>query len=342
MSEVELPGTGGMFKAAPEDFVVEEIPAYLPSGEGDHTYLFIEKRSLTTDEAKVRLAKALGVSPDDVGAAGQKDRQAITRQWLSFPRVAPELALQVRIDGVRVLDAKRHGNKLRTGHLHGNRFTIRLRGTTEGLARASRILSALAQGGMPNEFGAQRFGKDNVERGRAILRGQRLPGHVSRSQRRLYVSAIQSLLFNQYLARRLSDNLMHTAITGDVLKKTDSGGLFVADDGALESVRIRAGECVVTGPMFGHKMMAPPPESASAEREQSILSEAQLTAADFEKAGPLAEGTRRAISVPVQEISVAALAEANAVVLTFSLPPGSYATVALDRVVHGMKVAPPY
>src|SRR5437899_11014052 len=123
----DLPGTGGASKLTPDDFMVEEVPAYPPKGEGDHTFLWIEKRGRTTLEAVRALAQTLGVDPREAGMAGLKDRQALTRQWVSLPRVDPERARAVVLEGVRVLDAQRHPHKLRTGHLAANRFTITIR-----------------------------------------------------------------------------------------------------------------------------------------------------------------------------------------------------------------------
>src|SRR5580658_1714062 len=94
----DLPGTGGSFKARPEDFVVEEIPAYLPAGTGEHTLLFIEKRNLTTREAVAALCRALRVREADAGVAGLKDRVALTRQWISLPQVDPQEAVGVALD----------------------------------------------------------------------------------------------------------------------------------------------------------------------------------------------------------------------------------------------------
>src|SRR5690242_15079779 len=112
------------FVPSPETFVVEEIPAYEPSGEGEHTYVWIEKRGLTTMDAVKRLARALDTDARDIGYAGLKDRNAVTRQWISVPRVEPERVLAIAEPDLRVLAAKRHGNKLRTGHLRGNRFEV--------------------------------------------------------------------------------------------------------------------------------------------------------------------------------------------------------------------------
>src|SRR5512142_974862 len=110
------------FVPSPETFVVEEIPAYLPTGEGEHVYLWIEKQDLTTLEAVNRLARVLGVDARDIGYAGMKDRRATTRQWLSIRGVEEARAGAATMAGLRVLQVARHKNKLRVGHLHGNRF----------------------------------------------------------------------------------------------------------------------------------------------------------------------------------------------------------------------------
>src|SRR4051812_18692935 len=118
----DLPGTGGQIKSVPEDFVVEEMPAYTPSGEGSHTYLFIEKRGLTTDDAATQICRALGLRREDAGVAGKKDGQAQTRQWVSLPGDVVEKVRAFTSDALKILQVSKHQNKLRTGHLLGNRF----------------------------------------------------------------------------------------------------------------------------------------------------------------------------------------------------------------------------
>src|SRR5207253_1382227 len=128
----------------------------------------IEKRSLTTWDAVARLGGRLGVAARDVGVAGMKDRHATTRQWLSFPRVDPSLVLEAGDDLIRVLRAERHVNKLRTGHLRGNRFEVIIGDVDPAeKARLHDGLAALARDGLPNRYGTQRFGRerDNAARG---------------------------------------------------------------------------------------------------------------------------------------------------------------------------------
>ncbi len=334
----DLPGTGGLHKATPEDFVVDELPAYAPSGEGGHTFVRIEKRGLTTAEAIARLCRALGAQPKDAGAAGQKDRQALTRQWISLPSVEPERALAASAEGVRVLEAARHGHKLRTGHLAGNRFTLTLRGVVpDGVARARAIVDRLVENGLANYFGQQRVGArgDNATRGKQLLSPDSRV-RVSPNEKRMLVSAYQAELFNRYLDARMTDSLVDRPLAGDVLKKSDTGGLFTVDDTAAAladaAARLTARAVVVTGPMFGHKMMSPPEGTPSRAREDALLAAEGIDAATFKVLGKLAEGTRRPLLVPLAAASVRAGDAPDALVLEFILPPGAYATVLLAEV----------
>ncbi|MCM2357715.1 MAG: tRNA pseudouridine(13) synthase TruD [Geobacteraceae bacterium] len=171
----EIPGTGGIIKESPEDFLVEELPLYLPCGEGEHLYVTIEKRGLTTLEAIRRLGRALDVADREIGYAGMKDAVGVTRQTFSIPRVAPELLSSLELPGIRVLAAARHRNKLRLGHLAGNRFRIRVRGVAAGaLEKAESVLAVLCARGVPNYFGAQRYGAQGNSHliGRAFVRGE--------------------------------------------------------------------------------------------------------------------------------------------------------------------------
>lgn len=169
-----LSGTGGTIKDSIEDFCVEEIPLYLPCGEGEHLYTVIEKRGVTTLDAIRRLARALKLSERDVGYAGMKDARGVTRQTVSLPRVKPEEVLALELPGIRILSAVRHRNKLKLGHLAGNRFRIRVRGVVpDALSRAEAILAVLARRGVPNRFGEQRYGVQGNSHliGRAMLAG---------------------------------------------------------------------------------------------------------------------------------------------------------------------------
>lgn len=150
---------GGALRTVPEDFGVDEIPLYAPSGSGQHLMVRIEKRDLTTPTLIARVASALGLSPRDVGVAGYKDRRAVTRQWISVPGKSPADLDRIDIEGVRVLEHGLHGNRLRMGHLAGNRFRVIVRGADVGAEATCReVLERAAAEGLANGFGPQRFG----------------------------------------------------------------------------------------------------------------------------------------------------------------------------------------
>jgi tRNA pseudouridine13 synthase len=169
----DLPGTGGALKDRPEDFVVDEIPLYPALGVGDHAYARIEKTGMSTREAIRRLALHLGVSESVIGCAGLKDARAVTRQTLSLEHVAPARLEGLVLPGLRVLSVKRHRNKLKPGHLAGNRFEVRVRGVgADAAERTAAVLRVLLARGLPNGFGPQRFGTrgDTHLVGLALLR----------------------------------------------------------------------------------------------------------------------------------------------------------------------------
>ena len=169
----DLPGVGGRIKAQNDDFRVQEIPLYVPSGRGEHVYVTIEKDGLSTFRAIERIARALHINPRAVGCAGLKDAHAVTEQVLSLGDVDPERVKRLSVPNVRVLAVSRHTNKLKMGHLRGNRFSIRIRDVPEETLPAARaILDVLAKRGVPNFFGEQRFGLrgDTHLLGRALVR----------------------------------------------------------------------------------------------------------------------------------------------------------------------------
>jgi tRNA pseudouridine13 synthase len=334
LSTADLAGCGGAMRAL-EDFEVEELPAYLPAGEGEHCFALVEKRGLTTPQAIERICGALGKRLD-VGYAGLKDKAAITRQWLSLPGVRPEELTALPLpQELRILEAALHRNKLRTGHLRGNRFVVTLHGAVaDGLARAEQALARLSADGLPNYYGHQRFGRDgdNAERAARALRGEgKLPG--DRFQRRLLISALQSRLFDEVLAERLAPGGagLRRLVGGEVLQRTDSGGLFVSEEREVDEARLTRGEVVITGPMCGPRMPWPKEGTAARALEESVVQRHGVTPEAFAVFGRLARGGRRPLAVPVEQASVEELAPGD-LRLRFVLPAGSYATVLLREV----------
>jgi tRNA pseudouridine13 synthase len=327
-------GIGGALRTMVEDFEVEELAAYPPSGSGEHVFAWIEKRDLTTAFAVTQLARALGVKDRDVGYAGLKDRRAVTRQWLSLPPpLRPEQVLAVEIPGLRVLRAVAHPHKLRTGHLRGNRFILVVRGAAPHAAAAAQaILDELtAAPGTPNWFGEQRFGRagDNAAAGLALVRKARRFERDPRKNR-LLLSALQSQLFNRWLELRLRDGYYRRVLDGDLLRKL-GGGVFATSAPALDQARLQDGEVVPTGPMFGVEMAAPAPGSSAATREAEVLAEAGLTVAELAPLRKLAPGARRDAAIAITEVAVRELAD-DALQLCFTLPAGGYATAVMREV----------
>jgi tRNA pseudouridine13 synthase len=160
------------FKASEEDFLVEEIPQYLPNGSGEHLYILLEKIGLTTDQVIHRLAQSLKIKPMNIGYAGKKDRIGRTRQWFSLLRITKNQIENLNIPGTKILEMDFHKNKLRLGHLKGNRFIISLKDVEKNsLNIVKQILEELEHNGIPNYFGPQRFGVkgDNPVIGLAIF-----------------------------------------------------------------------------------------------------------------------------------------------------------------------------
>lgn len=338
-----LPGIGGILKQTPADFRVEEIPAYLPTGEGEFLYLWVEKRELAGEQLVSHLARELAISHQDIGMAGLKDRHAITRQWVSVPAKCQPSVEGFSHPQITILASERHRNKLRTGHLRGNRFEVIVRDTRpEAEPHARAIAAAIANSGFPNYFGDQRFGRqaETLTLGFELLRGEKTPQDIPRARRkfllRLALSAVQSQLFNELLARRIHSGTLTTIRAGEVMQVRESGGPFVVDDPATDQARFERREIVPTGPLFGPKMKAPQGEPA--EWEQAILAASGLTASHFEKFANLTSGTRRPLLVWPGDLSVEALADPSpspsagqSLRLTFSLPSGCYATVLLQE-----------
>jgi tRNA pseudouridine13 synthase len=293
-------------------------------------YLWIEKRGLTTPQAVERLATSLGARAEAAGWAGLKDKHAVTRQWVSLHHPATPSATELESEGLRVLEVARHGNKLRTGHLRGNRFSLRLADVPpEHDARAQEALAELSRHGLPNYYGAQRFGQAgrNLHDAYAwLVEGGRAPGKPF--LRKLLVSALQSALFNASLGARLERGALATALEGDVLRKEDTGGLFVSDDLQADAERVARWEISPTGPMFGARMKCP--RGAALALESEVLTRWGVDADCWARAGKFGEGTRRAVRVRAERMQCTR--RAADLVLEFDLPRGSYATVLVEEL----------
>jgi tRNA pseudouridine13 synthase len=323
------------FRQSTQTFVVEEVPLFEPSGRGDHVYIWTRRSGMSTPFLLKQLQRALRLGEVDLGCAGHKDRDALALQTISLPGRLERRAIQVLEGmGVEVLDARRHGHKLRTGKLAGNRFTVTVELDLPGDLEALEARCGMAEReGFPNAFGPQRFADGSaVEEGRRGFLGIRSRGPFRAS--RFAVSVFQSLLFNDVLELRQRRGLYPQPVPGDLMKKHETGGEFVALE-VDETLRARGAalEISPTGPLFGGKM--PRPEGKAWALENEILGRHGLAPAQV--AAARAPGARRFLRVPTGSMDLRT--EDQRVFLGFLLPPGSYASVLLAHL--GIEVVPP-
>jgi tRNA pseudouridine13 synthase len=334
----------GALKQRPEDFVVEEIPAYAPSGTGEHVFLRFTKTDVTTPDAVRAIARSLGCDPREAGFAGMKDRRAVTTQTISLhaprgvdPRELAARAGALSLEGIVVHEASPHGHKMKPGHLVGNRFSVAVRDVpADRVDEAAASLASVAAAGVPNAFGAQRFGRegDNASRALAWLRGKERGPRDPRMQRLLF-SALQSAVFNAVLDARVADGTWTTPLEGDLLKLRSSGGLFLCSDVQTDRQRAALGELSPTGPLIGARMRWP--EGSPAELERRIAAAMLGDGFDLEATRRLGEGTRRVLRLWVQELrwemEPADDGHRGACLrVYFVLPKGAYATTVLSAV----------
>jgi tRNA pseudouridine13 synthase len=344
-----VPLTHGIIRARPEDFVVDERLDFELSGAGEHAWLRLRKRATNTEYLARALARAAGVPVRDVGYAGLKDRHAVTSQWFSVRLPGREIEdWQGRLpDGVEVLEATRHGRKLQRGALAGNHFTITLRDCAGDRAALSRRIAEIARDGVPNYFGEQRFGRDaaNVAHARAMLtgdepvretagapslaRGPRLNPIGDRHRRGIYLSAARAFLFNEVLARRVSDGTWSQLLDGEAVILAGSRSFFVTEtiDNVLRE-RLARHDVHPSGPLWGQGEL-PTRGSARVLEEEAVAPYPELTR------GLAAEGLRqerRALRLLPQALT-AHWPDETTLVLGFALPAGSYATTLLRELV---------
>ncbi|MGL6291573.1 MAG: tRNA pseudouridine(13) synthase TruD [Silanimonas sp.] len=321
-------------KAAPEDFVVEEIAAEPASGQGEHLHLWVEKRGLATTDVVQRLCRWVNLAPVAIGYAGLKDKQAVTRQRFTVhlpKRVAPDLAA-LESDGLRVIEHTWHARKLPRGGLAGNAFTITLRelrgpeGEVPGDALRVAIdsrLQAIAERGVPNRFGVQRFGRfgDNVGQARRMFAGAK----VGRETRSMLLSAARSELFNRVLDARVADGSWERGIDGEVFMLDGRKSVFGPEPLTPDlETRIAAFDVHPTGPLWGRGTLRT--TGAALALEAAIAGDEAALCKGLEEAGLSQE--RRALRVRAEGFAWS-WPQPDVLELRFRLPPGCYATAVL-------------
>ena len=335
------PLAAGDYRASPEDFVVEECLDFTPEGHGEHLWLWLEKRDLSTAELARRLARACAVTPRDIGYSGMKDRVAVTRQWLSVHlpgREAPD-DLEVRLGDtpVRVLAQARHPRKLKRGVHRRNRFRLRLSGPIVAHPELEARWQRLVAAGVPNYFGPQRFGVEghNLTRACGILaRGWR-----KRDDRQgLMLSTARSYLFNELLAARIRAGDWATPLAGEVVMLDGTQSQFVADShvglpddappgGAPLAERAARLDLHPAGPLWGVGRSEAQAEPANHERRLRDANAALCRA--LERSG--VRLSRRALRTRLGQPRLERLGET--LEIDFELPRGAFATAVLRELI---------
>ena len=330
-----VPKAEGIIRSCPEDFVVEEIPRIHAEGEGDHLWLWVEKRSANTDWVAKQLASTAACSPRDVGYAGLKDRHAITRQWFSVPvtETTQHALEQAGIEGVKILESRRHTRKLKRGTLNGNRFQLKIRQFVGDNGQTVNRLEQIRTSGVPNYFGPQRFGYggQNVERGLRLLQNR---ARLARNKRSIYLSAMRSFLFNQVLAERVRRGDWNKIVDGDLAMLDGTQSIFPCEnpDTDIED-RVARLDIHPTGPMPGEK--GSQPGGITAEIEQTVLSNwPQLTEVLVNQR---VAASRRALRLIPAGLEWGF--DGDDLDLQFILPPGAYATTVLREVLDFAEAA---
>ena len=336
------------FKQTPRDFVVEEIPLYEFSGEGEHLILFVRKKGLSTSEMIGQIARYLGIKNKEIGYAGLKDKHAMTKQYISLHKKYEEALENFNFDGIKILSRTYHNNKIRIGHLRGNRFYIKLKKVNPtSAAKIDEALKSIDKNGMPNFFGYQRFGND----GDNHILGEKLAKGEARERnprvKKLLINAYQSHLFNLWLSRRLEINSLVSSfsvdelesllnlpnhelakmkaqkhpfklIDGDIMEHYPHGRLFEFTNAEEDLKRFNERDISVTGLLCGKKT-----------RHADSL--ARVIEKDYDDEIN-ADGARRYAWVYPTDIEGRFNPVEAQYELNFTLPKGSYATVLIEEI----------
>jgi len=324
------PAGCGNIRSRPDDFEVEEVLGHDPTGDGEHLWLWIEKREQNTVDVAKLIAREAGVHPKQVSFAGLKDRNAVTRQYFSVQlpgRDDPDWPAW-SVPGVSILSARRSSRKIRRGRLKGNRFRLVIRDLKVDRELLEQRLLVLREHGAPNGFGEQRFGGNNIARARALFAGD-LRRKPSRHKRGFYLSAARSLIFNRVLVRRVADGSWNRMLAGDVAQLDGSHSIFVPEpaDPDLPD-RCERMDLHPTGPLAGCGESLVSGEVA--DLEQDVFAQEAGLVRGLEQFGLRHE--RRALRMALRDLEWQ-VPEPDVLHLRFTLGQGSYATSVLRELI---------
>jgi len=338
------------FKQNKDDFIVTEIPLYEFSGEGEHLILTIRKKDLSTWDMVGILSDYIGCKSKDIGYAGLKDKNAMTIQNISIPKQYEKKIDDFLHVNIKILNKTYHNNKIRVGHLKGNKFFVRLKRVFPmDAVKLEEALGAISNFGIPNYFGFQRFGidGDNYLKGKEIIDGTRK--EKNRKLKQMYINSYQSFLFNDWLSNRIKisklivafkpeeicDTLKMTKdevkilkaqkhpfklFLGDVMSHYPFGRIFHVEDIKSEAEKFNLRDRVPTGLLCGKKV-------------KLAVANAREIEVQYDKK-TIVDGSRRFAWIFPNEIESNFKEEKNWFELSFTLPKGSYATELIAELIH--------
>ncbi len=323
------PTATGVIRQSAADFKVTEHLGFSPRGEGAHLWLYVEKQHRNSIDVAEQIASAVGCKVADVGYSGLKDKAAVTRQWFSAPLEQNEFDMTaLNGDGIQVLNSRRHTSKLKRGSHQANEFCIIVRDLVGDVDEIELNIVRISQNGVPNYFGAQRFGKH----GNNLLQAQKLfvqQAKLGRVQRSMALSAARSYLFNQVLSARVAAGDWQKAMGGEVMMLAGSNSFFVPNGSETDlAERLVQGDIHPSGPLWGKGRHVA--KGACLALEQSVV-EANAAFADGLCAHGLKQG-RRSLRLLVQSLQYHWLDDCS-LQLKFTLPKGTFATAMLREVV---------
>lgn len=317
----------GQFRVQPADFIVDEQMDIALSGAGEHLWVQVRKTDSNTDWVATQLGRAAGIPGKEVGYAGLKDRYAVTTQWFSlqlpgkadpdFSQLPPE---------IEILQQCRHDRKLRRGAHTGNRFVLTLRECSGDFAQAAQVCEQIAQGGIPNYYGEQRFGHNggNVEKATRWFNGTLRPKNRSLSS--IYLSAARSWVFNAILAERVRNGTWNQRVAGDIFMFDNSNAWFADDSSDELPSRLHALDIHPTGALWGRGTV--PSQADTLVLETAQAAQFPDLCAGLERNGLQQE--RRALRIKVTDLQMEQV-DASTLRLSFGLPASAYATVVLSE-----------
>lgn len=321
----------GVLKSVAEDFFVDEQLSFEPVGEGEHLFLRVEKVGLTTNELIQHVARDFDLKPRDIGYSGLKDKNAVTRQWLSLYLPGREPGDVETGTGYVIVDMARHNRKLRPGTHRSNRFKILIRDVTSVDESFYRQLDSIKKSGMANYFGTQRFGSnsDNVQRALRVFSHAGKSRNLNRTRKSLYLSALRSELFNRILSKRIEQGIWEEPLEGDVFMLAGSQSIFheTVDEGILK--RYREFDISSTASLYG--------KGCDRLGGQALEIESGVFADNPEICQCLDEqGVRlhkRATRIKVENLVMDYRTQKRQLAVEVTLPRGSYLTSLLDHCI---------